>query len=617
MKLNDPRNQNGRKLLAVNENGKIDQSIVDVNGSTISQKFQEVETTLGKIYPVKEGLEKYESDGSLSSRPIAAHVLYDLITDLQAGNNNAMMRVLKDHTYNINWAGAEFSQDLVHISKEERAFLQRLSLSETTYTNVENPSFPNQHAGALFLHAQYVNKGKIQRIEWLTPSAAGNVQTTPFYAALCKIDEANLGAGYSGGQSRPTVGEVIAHSKNQVIQTVNVYNAFEFDDIDVSDEAGVILVAYEDESLREATTVPLPSKGYFSTRVQKLWQSTHPDDRISGWIDANKVYWAWMAEMNIITSQVEGATNTVSDSNNNLVTSKAVFDYVEEKLAGIEDSGGCDCEPVDLQDVRDALYGSLRPLDNQATFTGNNITAFSGFRITDMTLLPKRVRSFVLHDVQNSATRETPLVAFWGGIQSYPVSSWKEGDDIEFIFPTDIDCKGLSEITIQWVATPANETENSVPKVKYDTARTNNAFNLCAAGASPWMKSYNHCIPNISFRWSSKFDELDAKIDDNEARIDSVETTLETSVNNTLEDYGQRITALENQPSSGNVDTSQLVPKSEFNQHIGDFDTHWATGEKSELYEDIAKMQEAITALQSALKTANAEISSLRDQINR
>lgn len=545
MKLHDPRNQNGRKLLAVDENGKIDQSIVDVDGSTISQKFQAVETTLSKLYPVKEGLEKYESDGSLSSRPIAAHVLYDIITELQAGQSTAVMRVLKDHTYNNNWEGAEFSQDLVHVSKEERAFLQDLALKKTTPTSPVDSSYPNQHAGALLLHAQYVNKGKIQSIEWLTPASAGNVQITPFYAAICKLDEANLGDGYSGGQSRPTVGEVIAHSKNRVTQVANVYNVFEFDNVDLSNEKGIILVAYEDESLREATTIPLPSRGYFSTRVQKLWQASHPDDRISGWIDANKVYWAWMAEMNIVTTLIDGATNVVEEESNKLVTSHGVYEFVEEKLAGIEDSGGCDCEPVDLQDIRDALYGSLRLIDSQATFNADTVTPFCGFRITTMSTLPKKLRSIVLHDVQNSGTRETPLVAFWGGIQSYPVSSWEKGDDIEFIFPSDIDCKGLSEITIQWVAVPSNESDDAVPKVKYDVSRTNPWFNLCAAGPSPWMKTWNHCAPNMSIRWSSKFDELDSKIDDNEARIDSVETTLETSVNDTLEDYGQRITVLE------------------------------------------------------------------------
>lgn len=545
MKLHDPRNQKGRKLLALDENGKIDQSVVDVDGSTISQKFQEVETTLGKLYPVKEGLEKYESDGSLSSRPIAAHVLYDIITDLQAGQSTAVMRVLKDHTYNNNWQGAEFSQDLVHVSKEERAFLQDLALKKTTPTNPVDSSYPNQHAGALLLHSQYINKGKVQSIEWLTPSAAGSVQVTPFYAAICKIDEDNLGDGYSGGQSRPTVGEVIAHSKNRVTQVANVYNVFEFDNVDLSNEKGIILVAYEDESLREATTIPLPSKGYFSTRVQKLWQASHPDDRISGWIDANKVYWAWMAEMNIVTTLIDGATNTVEEDSNKLVTSQGVYEFVEEKLAGIEDSGGCDCEPVDLQDIKDALYGSMRLIDSQATFNADTVTAFCGFRITTMSTLPKKLRSIVLHDVQNSGTRETPLVAVWDGIQSYPISSWEKGDDIEFIFPTDIDCKGLSEITIQWVAVPANESDDTVPQVKYDASRTNAWFNLCAAGPSPWLKTWNHCAPNMSIRWSSKFDELDSKIDDNEARIDSVETTLETSVNDTLEDYGQRIETLE------------------------------------------------------------------------
>lgn len=73
-----------------------------------------------------------------------------------------------------------------------------------------------------------------------------------------------------------------------------------------------------------------------------------------------------------------------------------------------------------------------------------------------------------------------------------------------------------------------------------------------------------------------------------------------------------RISDLEQNGGSTDIDTSSLTTKTEFNNHVGDYDTHFATGEKSELYQDIDDLQETVRTLQSELQAIKLENISLK-----
>lgn len=236
-------------------------------------------------------------------------------------------------------------------------------------------------------------------------------------------------------------------------------------------------------------------------------------------------------------------------SEKGFVTSSEVESIVDEKLEGFEggEGGSCNCEPVDIGAIRDTLYGSLQLIDPEASFEGGTTTPFTGINITPaLNHAPTRLKSFVINNVQNAATLTTPLQARCEGILSNEVYSWKEGDDIEFIFTKEIDTSQLSSLQIIWVEDPNHAEEDKVPHVFYDANRTTpgNWFRICAVGdenhVNSWNTSYRYSPANISFRYGSLFDTLD----EHGAKIDTLESGAEQTAQD-IQDLQGRVETLE------------------------------------------------------------------------
>lgn len=223
-------------------------------------------------------------------------------------------------------------------------------------------------------------------------------------------------------------------------------------------------------------------------------------------------------------NQTVASTNYVDEaiSNSGFVTDEEVDAKISEAL--VSDSA-CECEPVDLTRIENTLYyGKPVLIGGADTFNGSYNIPFAAFEIGSFAgNVPAKIKSFIIHDVQNSATLEEPLVVIATctisqdttyNVSSNAIYSWNEGDDLEIVFDEEIDTTTLSRLNVK-LTDNANTVADldKLPLVKLDADRPCPWLTIAKGintGSGAWTGEWKNYTPNISFRYNGLEERVEA-----------------------------------------------------------------------------------------------------------
>lgn len=191
--------------------------------------------------------------------------------------------------------------------------------------------------------------------------------------------------------------------------------------------------------------------------------------------------------------------------------------------------GKLDNHNSEIDNLEETLYGKTELVGKVDSFNGTYTIPFAGFEISPHAgHVPTKLKSFILHDIQNAVTLEEPLVAISNnGVTSNKVYSWNEGDDIEFIFDEIIDTTTLEKVNIILVPNPNGVDPTKLPEVKLDRNISYDWWNNAKgnnAGSGAWTGEWRRYAPNMSFRYEGLT-----------ARVDDLQSTLPDVINSTIE----------------------------------------------------------------------------------
>lgn len=175
----------------------------------------------------------------------------------------------------------------------------------------------------------------------------------------------------------------------------------------------------------------------------------------------------------------------------------------------------------DIDNLEKSLYGKPALVGGVDSFNGTYTMPLAGFEVKPADEhVPAKIRSFIIHDVQNTVTLEEPIVAACSnGVSSNKIYSWKTGDDIEFIFDEIIDVttlpindSGQYVLNVLLTPDPNHADATKLPSVNLDRnvsyAWWNNAKGI-NTGSGAWNGEWKNYAPNISFR----YDGLEVSVD--------------------------------------------------------------------------------------------------------
>lgn len=610
------------KNYATQENLETAKSELNGEISTINEKLDD-------LWPLCDEIN--ESGSDLDKPATAQAVRQFVLANLSLTEVQAIMNVLYTHANNYNGPVPDpitLPTGLVHVTREQLEDIKNLkNAAEVIINESVETSDTTLSAATSFAKAVIFNKDtlagitKVNRVDIPIPDIADKTGITTYL---------QLGIVNVENQTVPQFTDKLAEpviSTEAVRITRNTTASFTFDQeidltsLDENESLAIFFIKDKDDPVTNPNTAGVSNKCHEVAAYMQQEEGDCIVHYIGAWLRDK-----WQYKANLISSSIkldniiarinERITALEESSGPGSIDEEQVRGIVEEVLSGyvpelpenvVTDdklneaiSGFITEENVDakVSDIKDTLYGIVLPIDANASFDGETVAPIAGCRLNPTTNhVPKQLKSIILNNVQNSCElgEEEALVAKCGSVESYPIRSWNEGDDIEFIFKTPIDTVTVTDIMITWRETPASADRNKVPHIKYDANRNVDWWVLCTVGSSPWTQNaINKKAPSVSFRWDGLEDKLTDEIDTVNAFANSVYIDVQEA--------GTRIVALE----------SNKANASELNNHIGDNDLHWSTGEKSELYFDIEELKQTVQDLQEQVRTLQQELNTLK-----
>lgn len=599
------------------------QESLETAKSELNGEIGTINEKLDDLWPLCDEIN--ESGSDLDKPATAQAVRQFVLANLSLTEVQAIMNVLYTHANNYNGPVPDpitLPTGLVHVTREQLEDIKNLkNAAEVIINESVETSDTTLSAATSFAKAVIFNKDtlagitKVNRVDIPIPDIADKTGITTYLQIGIVNVENQTVPQFTDKLPEPVI------STEAVRITRNTTASFTFDQeidltsLDENESLAIFFIKDKDDPVTNPNTAGVSNKCHEVAAYMQQEEGDCIVHYIGAWLRDK-----WQYKANLISSSIkldniidrinERITALEESSGPGSIDEEQVRGIVEEVLSGyvpelpenvvtddklneaISDFITNEESDNKLTDIKDTIYGVSRLL-HEASFENGDAGSLCAFNLQPcVNHVPKIVKSFTLHDVQNSATLEQPLVAECNGVRSNEIYSWNEGDDIEFVFETPIDTTGLNNLQIIWQPNATGTDENKVPKVKYDNNTEVSWYNGCGAGiSSPWNNTpYKKKAPNISFRWDGLEDKI-SEVDD-----------LLSSTYDDVSEIDGRVIALE----------SNKANASELNNHIGDNDLHWSTGEKSELYFDIEELKQIVQDLQEQVRTLQQELNTLK-----